>query len=198
MGITTTQYRIVIGTFCGKDRFKVCDISPDIYFTYCGMEFPNMFTNLNVHTNAYYYKHLYKFCRSNWYYNTNSMIRSVIGLSIILHVNLLLLCSGDVHPNPGPPTHLTDIKICHSNVRSIRNATEKLDYIKCTLADQFDVITLSETWLNSTIDSKNLSIPGFQNVFRRDRSDNFLFGLHLTLQINAVWNLNYLRLKDFG
>jgi hypothetical protein len=57
----------------------------------------------------------------------------------------LLLLGGDIHPNPGPMK--TDVKICHANIRSIRSNKTKLDHISCSLADEYDIITLSETWL---------------------------------------------------
>jgi len=78
-------------------------------------------------------------------------------------VILLLLCSGDVHPNPGPNN--TDLKIIHINVCSLR---DKVHLISAEYHN-YDVICITETWLNSDILSNNLHIPGFHLPIRKDR-----------------------------
>ena len=92
-------------------------------------------------------------------------------------INLLLLCcypylyncnqflilrSGDVELNPGP----INLKICHINIRSL--SPVKLMAIWQDIADKFNIITLSETFLNRE-SSHNLEILGFHPIFRRDR-----------------------------
>ena len=72
-------------------------------------------------------------------------------------IQMLLLISMDVHSNPGPSTW-SDISLCHANIRSIRRFNEKLDHIKCQLSDTYDIITLSETWLNNEIDSASVML----------------------------------------
>ena len=79
---------------------------------------------------------------------------------------LLLLC-GDVHPNPGPHDGFVDFTICHANIRSL--SPDKLRCIKTSLADSFDIIALSETFLSSTKPDRDLEIPGFHPILRRDR-----------------------------
>ena len=91
----------------------------------------------------------------------------------LLTILLLSLCM-DVHPNPGP--NWSDLTICHSNIRSLRNFNEKLDHIRCDLAESFDIVTLSETWLDDSIHSNKLHLSGFQSVFRKDRHDNQGYG----------------------
>ena len=61
------------------------------------------------------------------------------------------------------------ISICHANVRSIKDK-EKFTQVKCELEDQFDIITLSETWLSNKESSIDYRIYGYQAPFRRDRS----------------------------
>ena len=81
---------------------------------------------------------------------------------------MLLQLAGDVHLNPGPYDHLkSSFVFCHTNVRSLR---KKLDYIKCHLADSFDVITVSESWLTSADKSHNFKLNNFQGPIRKDRS----------------------------
>ena len=78
--------------------------------------------------------------------------------------------AGDIHPNPGPiGGH--PLGICHSNVCSFQ-AQSKLDELK-VLADgsYIDILTLSETWLNPDDTDISISIPGFQNAVRHDRTD---------------------------
>jgi hypothetical protein len=84
-----------------------------------------------------------------------------------------MLC-GDIHPNPGP-TIKPKIKLCHSNIRSIQNL-DKVDHIRCELSQDYDIITLSETWLSSRHTNNDLTLEGFQKPFRKDRPDNLGYG----------------------
>ena len=69
-----------------------------------------------------------------------------------------------------PGANIFDLRVCHVNIRSIRS-TSKLLSIKSELAEDYDVIALSETWLCNNVKSENLRIPGFQMPFRRDRDE---------------------------
>ena len=66
---------------------------------------------------------------------------------------------------------LHDTQITTSNT-----SPEKLDHISLSLADNYDIITLSETWLKSSNDSSQLCLPGFQSPFRKDRINDQGFG----------------------
>jgi exonuclease III len=70
----------------------------------------------------------------------------------------------------------TDVEICHANIRSIRSNKTKLDHISCSLADEYDIITLSETWLNSTSEISHLLLKDFQSPFRKDRKNDDGYG----------------------
>lgn len=96
----------------------------------------------------------------------------------------------DVHPQPGPsPTALrcsstarsvafelnfspknthANIKIVQLNVRSLRS-TENFILAKDSIRSiGFDVFTISETWLDSSVTDASVYIPGY-SMFRQDR-----------------------------
>ena len=84
----------------------------------------------------------------------------------------LLFLSGDICPNPGGTYSVLNspgLKIAHLNIRSL---PKHLDGFKILMADNpFDVVCLSETWLNSTWSDTELHIDGY-NIIRRDRDDS--------------------------
>ena len=82
-------------------------------------------------------------------------------------ISILLLISGSVHPNPGPSTVTQrDITLCHINCQSLLN---KIDLIAVELG-KFDIISISETWLDQTIDNSEILIPNYQEPIRLDRN----------------------------
>lgn len=92
--------------------------------------------------------------------------------------NLLAQCN-DVETNPGPRYNRSSSKpfsCCHVNIRSILAQTEVTGVLKvdelASLVDvkQFDVIGVTETWLDSSISSEKLAIPGCLPPLRRDRN----------------------------
>ena len=129
-------------------------------------------------------------------------------LPLSVMILLLILKSGDVHPNPGPPhsessdswsssldlynfpnlpNHLSTI---HYNVQSIAN---KLDTFIAEFSF-FDVVLFSETWLLDEISSNELFFPSFPPPERKDRADNRYGGI--ILYVNN--NLSYIRRRDLG
>ena len=89
---------------------------------------------------------------------------------------MLLYQSGDVEKNPGPTSESSDesnesfqfqgiLSMVHYNVQSFAN---KIDIIEPELTD-FDIISLTETWLNDSISNEDLKFNEFQAPFRRDR-----------------------------
>ena len=102
----------------------------------------------------------------------------------IFFITQLLLMCGDIELNPGPMetnaesvssdesntsllhTLTCGMKIVHLNVRSL---LPKLDSISIEL-NEFDIIALSETFLDSSILNGDLHIEGFQMPFRNDRN----------------------------
>ncbi len=92
-------------------------------------------------------------------------------------VFLLLLISGNIHPNPGPdlvqlqtPDEFKNsdgLRFFHLNVRSLIN---KIDLIRVWAeSTNSDIIVLSETWLNKSSSNSMIHIVGY-NVYRSDRT----------------------------
>ena len=82
---------------------------------------------------------------------------------------LLLYQCGDIELNPGPVTQhakLKSLDVCHVNIRSLNAG--KLRALKTSLCEHFDIITLSETFLNATC-TTDLRLQSFHDIIRRDR-----------------------------
>ena len=107
------------------------------------------------------------------------MITIVVMLTIDLITKLndgrklSLLMSGDVHPNPGPMTR--PLKFCHWNLNSILSRDSvKVSLIQAyNLVFNFDLIALSETYLNTSIGNDAFNHEGFsRDIFRSDHPSN--------------------------
>ena len=93
-------------------------------------------------------------------------------MSNIWYCKCLLRLSGDIELNPGPkPKSCKSFSICHWNLNSITSH----NFIKVSLLTaynsihKFDILCLSETYLNSETlsNDENLNIPGY-NLIRAD------------------------------
>ena len=91
---------------------------------------------------------------------------------------MLLYQAGDVGKNPGPqsdndnntsfssfPVFNGFFSVAHYNVQSLLH---KVDIIEPELSN-FDLISLTETWLTNSILNQDLAFKDFQLPFRRDR-----------------------------
>ena len=90
----------------------------------------------------------------------------------LLFVLILLLKHGDIETNPGPKKKLAKcFSCCHWNVNSIL-AHNKLSLLTAyNSALNYDLICLTETYLDSTVDLNNLLINSY-NVLIADHPDN--------------------------
>ena len=92
----------------------------------------------------------------------------VLGL-LLLSMMLLLYKCGDIELNPGPPVkpgRLKSLSVCHLNIRSLN--ISKLRAIRTAFQDLYDVITISETFLNA--DNQSVyKLPGYHDMLHRDR-----------------------------
>ena len=96
----------------------------------------------------------------------------------------------DVHPNPGPSptkTSVNSLDVLHLNTRSIR---KKMDYIE-NIAESFHILCFSETHLDTSVTTNNLLLDGFDEPFRKDRSNN---GGGIMIYVSSV--LKYKRRTD--
>ena len=86
----------------------------------------------------------------------------------------LLLVSGDIETNPGPAagedgTRPNKLTVYHANTRSLKKQLGTLRTAAPVL-QQHDVISFSETWLNSTVADSELEFGFSEHTwFRRDR-----------------------------
>lgn len=118
-------------------------------------------------------------------------------------VRLLLLRAGDIESNPGPdsesetelsftPDDKSDIiknnfSVVHYNVQS---ALHKLDQLESELSN-FDLISLTETWFTTDINTYDIAFSGFRSPFRKDRT-----GGHGGVAVYVKNNIPCLRRSD--
>lgn len=87
------------------------------------------------------------------------------GILVAVILLLLLLTSGDIELNPGPPSNNRNISIWHSNIRSLNQS--KVLALKADIANEFDIIALTETFLNN----HDLDLQGYHPIYRKDRQN---------------------------
>ena len=110
-------------------------------------------------------------------------------LAFIHHIWLYLIIfnrSGAIEINPEPKPNPCQFFICHWNLNcmSVHNFL-KLSLLRAYITvHEFDVICLSETYLNSPIlhDDNNLQIPGY-NLHREDHPLNVKQGVFTTTSL---------------
>ena len=96
---------------------------------------------------------------------------------LITFLSLLLILSNDVELNPGPKKDNSkrNFSIAQWNLNSIaaQNVVKLSQLEAYNTLHSYDLICLSETWLDSTtsIDSNDLSLRGY-NLHRVDNPDN--------------------------
>ena len=113
-----------------------------------------------------------------------SRFRKIKGVSVSIFVFALfvslfsrkLFLSGNIDTNPGPSRNLNNhFTVCYWNLNSISaHNFAKVQLLKAYLAaHKFDIVRLSETYLNSSLpfDDDNLEIPGYIMV-RADHPTN--------------------------
>ena len=115
--------------------------------------------------------------RSTKHFHTWSFLVTIITIwSLSWLYSLLMLLSADVELKPGPKCAFTrNISICNWNLNSISAHNYiKFFLLKAYIAiHKFDIICLSETYLDSstTSDDDNLAILGY-NLIRSDHPSN--------------------------
>ena len=180
MPVNAVQYRMTVGIFNNQKLI-----------TNLRFEFPScskLSNNLSSYDPNYisllFYIFLIAFLFSKGYV---LKISTKLHISIFLLFNILLgvlvwlyscliILSGDVEVNPEPKNSVSEcLSICHWNLNSISaHDYSKLFLLKAYISVQkFDIICLSETYLDSTVplDYDNLVISGY-NLIRSDHPSN--------------------------
>ena len=96
---------------------------------------------------------------------------SSLWVNILLMQCLIAMCM-DVHSHPGPRTVLqtdSSLNLCHLNIRSL-NADKRFGACITQLANSYDIITMSETWLDEDDNTCFYAIPGYTGPYRLDRT----------------------------
>ena len=91
----------------------------------------------------------------------------------MVFINLILLC-GDIEENPGPKTKPDgNLSVCHWNVNSIPSHNfQKIAVLESFVAmHKFDIICISETFLNNTYEDNDLNLNGY-SLLRADHPSN--------------------------
>ena len=65
---------------------------------------------------------------------------------------------------------LENLKMAHLNIRSLKNRSHSIQVKNLVSENDFDILTLSETWLNGSVDNSEISIPGY-TIKRLDRQN---------------------------
>ena len=181
MLVNFKQYRGTVGNFNNRNYYHKSTLSlgrpcQNTFFLNCAFPFCNISflfvwfitVLLTLKSNSY---------RSTKHFHTLSFLVTIITIcSLPWLYSFLILLSADVELNPGPKRVSTsNISICHWNLNSISAHNYiKLFLLKAYIAiHKFDIICLSETYLDSstTSDDDNLAISGC-NLIRSDHPSN--------------------------
>ena len=105
------------------------------------------------------------------FHKLRSSLYFKIKIIIIYHfiyLPILLILSGDIHPNPGPVNK--NFSICHLNAMSL-TAAHRVNDIHYSLVDYhgFDIIAVTETHLDNSVQSHEVELQSY-TLHRRDRN----------------------------
>ena len=94
----------------------------------------------------------------------------------------ILTIGMDIEKNPGPVSEESQITISNMNIRSINakasypGGLSRFEVFRNAVVGNFDIVTLTETWLKHEHPTENYVLPGFIGPFRNERSDNTGYG----------------------
>ena len=120
----------------------------------------------------------------------------------------IMMQAGDIHPNPGPAIASTSsisslasvssvfnfsklsnhLSVVHYNVQSL---VPKLDLLTTELSE-FDILAFTETWLNPSVPTNDLTIDSYRIPERKDRPGDSHGGVILYVKNN----IHYTRRQD--
>ena len=181
MPVNITQYRGSVGIFSNRNfvfrpKFsnfigRKCWSSNQLYFKMHYPIFPINLVLFLVFVIVLSPRRSFHITPSNTCISMLIITVALIFDDLWFKYNLLLLC-GDVELNPGPKQNTAKkFSICHWNLNSIAaHNVAKLVLLKAyNSIHKFDIICLSETYLDSNIlpDDNNLEVSGY-NLVRSD------------------------------
>ena len=136
---------------------------------------------------------------------TTTGIQTLFTITLVTWIGIPLLCLGDIKPNPGPASLSSSSNFSNSsdmstnifsnlnyshnlsfvqyNVQSILN---KLDILQAELYE-FDILALTETWLNQSVDTEDLLFQTFNKPERKDRTGDSHGGVMLYVKENIYY-----------
>ena len=184
MPVSVDQWRWGIGNFNNRVAsnfllctYDICSAYRKLISVMCSLLLASVSMFLQTIINLLLLKNYYKF--------NSFRVRNVLISFLYLIIwydfaawfrPFLILLSGDIETNPGPkPISGQSFSICHWNLNSIsaHNYTKISLLTAYVLAYNFDIICLSETYLNSetSTDDQNLEIPDYC-LLRADHPSN--------------------------
>ena len=90
-------------------------------------------------------------------------------ISFTATIIILIILSGDIHPNPGPnhsEAEPNTISIIHLNANRLKNKIPQIEL----RTKNIDIVTVSETWLTPKIQDDTIRLQGFHKPIRKDRN----------------------------
>ena len=175
MPIDINAWRERIGSFNFTLKIDSCCTLPNLFLEFFVtymilinfflLFFLLLFSDLIIHYSTYF-----SFC-------TSTTVDMLIFLFFILKQFLLLL-SGDIELNPGDKHH-SNLKVCYWNLNSLQahNFAKVSSLRAYNTLHKFDIICLSETYLDSSISSNDpeLLLDGYE-LIRADHPMNLKRG----------------------
>ena len=204
MSSDLNQYRIAIGLFHGRfSNFQsMGKCGPDITmysflllitfiiaFLMLVLSIKYMFFSFNKINPTYLFFHFLFYLDLVAMFYTN--------LSFLF---LILLMSEDIEKNPGPKEN-NNLSFLHWNLNSlaVHNYEKFLALQAFNSLHKYDIICLSETFLDSTFNDQDLDFNGYK-ILRADHPDDVkrggvCFSISLNLRITSTKNSQYLQFK---
>ena len=99
----------------------------------------------------------------------------VVNYKVIVLLVLLLLSHGDIEVKPGPKRKLSKLSCYHWNINSILAQNKLSLIITFNTVQKFDIICISENYLNSPVNENLPLIPGY-HLLRVDYPNNLKKG----------------------
>ena len=123
-----------------------------------------------------------------------------VEILFLLYIKISLYCCGDIEINPGPKR--SSLTFCHWNLNGIAaHEFIKVSLLQAYITERhFDIICLSETFLNSSLDSEDdrLKIEEY-NLIRSDhpigsKKEAFVFTIrNIFLLLEGMFSVLYFK-----